>query len=164
MPAVCDIVGGLFKREILDSPKDVEITDWCSGVTFVSETVNGNFLRGLEGNGIRNEPPCLLKAVCNLIFAPNKDEVEGVSLCPGFCMSYLWIGRKIIGVRVKADEDNKCSYKQQQNTKYAHGSDDRFSHTITYTARCILSSKIHLLAHCLVALKWPRQGLLRLLL
>src|SRR5205823_3683725 len=52
MPSVCDIVGGLFKSEILNSPKDVEITDWCSGIPFVSETSNGNFLRGLEGNGI----------------------------------------------------------------------------------------------------------------
>jgi len=50
MPAVCDIVGGLFKSEILDAPKDVEITDWCRGVTFVSETINGNFLTCLEGN------------------------------------------------------------------------------------------------------------------
>src|SRR5216683_1438658 len=135
MPAVCDIVGGLFKRQILDSPKDVEITDWCSGVTFVSETVNGNFLRGLEGNGIRNEPPCLLKAVCNLIFAPNKDEIEGVSLCPGFCMSYLWIGREIIGVRVKTEKGNECCYKHHQNTEHAHDSDDRFSHTSSLVGR-----------------------------
>ncbi len=98
MPTVGDIVGGLFKREILDSPKDVEITDWCSRVPFVSETRNGNFLRGLEGNGIRNEPPRLLKAVRNLIFAPNKDEIERVSLCPGLGMGYLWIGREIIGI------------------------------------------------------------------
>src|SRR6266446_671241 len=76
MPAVCDIVGGLFKREILDSPKDVEITDRCSGVTFVSETSNGNFLRGLQGNGIRNEPSCLVKAVHNLILTPGKEEVD----------------------------------------------------------------------------------------
>ena len=44
MPTVCDIVGGLFKSEILDSPKDVEITDWRSGVTSVRKTSNSNFL------------------------------------------------------------------------------------------------------------------------
>src|SRR5258708_32357890 len=107
VPAVCDIVGGLFKSEILDSPKDVEITDWCCGVTFVSETSNGNFLACLERNGIRNEPPCLLKAVRNLIFAPNKDEIERVSLCPGLCMSDLWIGGGIRGVKVKKEKNNK---------------------------------------------------------
>ena len=57
--AVCDIVGGLFKSEILDSPKDGEITDRRSGVTFVSETINGNFLRGLEGKGSgMSHPAC----------------------------------------------------------------------------------------------------------
>ncbi len=35
MSAVCDIIGGFFKREILDPPKDVEITDRCSGITKV---------------------------------------------------------------------------------------------------------------------------------
>ncbi len=132
--AVCDIVGGLFKSEILDSPKDVEITDWRSGVTFVSETINGNFLRGLEGNGIRNEPPCLLKAVRNLIFAPNKDEIEWVSLCPGFCMSYLWIGREIIGIWVKTEKGNECCYKHQQHTEHAHRMDCPF-------LRCPLAEK-----------------------
>src|SRR5258707_15616579 len=98
MPAVCDIVGGLFKRQILDSAKDVEITDWWSGVTFVSETTNGNFLRGLEGNGIRNEPPCLLKAVHNLILTHDKEEVDRVSTCPGLGGGYFEISRKIIGI------------------------------------------------------------------
>ena len=113
MPAVCDIVGGPFKREILDSPKDVEITDWCSGVASMSETINGNFLACLEGNGIRNEPPCLLKAVCNLIFAPNKDEIERVSLCPGFCMGDPWKGREIRVVGVKTEKSDECCEKHQ---------------------------------------------------
>jgi hypothetical protein len=129
MSTVCDIIGGLFKSEILDSPKDVEITDRCSGVPFVSETSNGNFLRGLESNGIRNEPPCLLKAVCNLIFASDKDEIERVSFCPRLGIGYLWIGREIIVVRVKADKSNECCEKHQQDTEHAHGSDDCFSHT-----------------------------------
>ena len=44
MPSILDIVGGLFKGQVLDSPKDVEITDWCSGVTSVSKTISSNFL------------------------------------------------------------------------------------------------------------------------
>ena len=113
MLAVCDIVGGLFKREILDSPKDVEITDWRSWVASVSKTINGNFLACLDGNGIRNEPPCLLKAVCNLIFAPNKDEIERVSFCPGFCMGDPWIGREIRVVGVKTEKSDECCEKHQ---------------------------------------------------
>jgi len=43
MPADSDIGGGLFKRQILDSPKDVEITDWGRWVTSVSKTISSNF-------------------------------------------------------------------------------------------------------------------------
>ncbi len=174
MSAVCDIVGGLFKSEILDSPKDVEITDWCGGVASMSETSNGNFLRGLEGNGIRNEPPCLLKAVRNLIFAPNKDEIERVSFCPGFGMGDPWIGGEIRGIRVKAEKDTKCSYKHQQDTEYAHGSDDRFSHTSSLVGRfpnfsvdrrfpdreMLPPQQLELLFHMLAAhLRVPDRGL-----
>src|SRR6266516_2364327 len=132
MSPVLDIVRGFFKGQILDPPKDVEITDGCRWVASVGKTINGNFLRGLEGNGIRNEPPCLLKAVRNLIFAPNKDEIEWVSLCFGFCMSYLWIGREIIGIWVKTEKGNECCYKHQQHTDHVHRSDDRFFHTSNY--------------------------------
>ena len=82
VPAVCDIVGGFFKREILDSPKDVEITDWRSRVTSVSKTSSSNFLSCLWGNGIRNEPSRLLKALQNLLFPPDKDHVDRISICP----------------------------------------------------------------------------------
>src|SRR5262249_34142981 len=83
MSPVLDIGGGLFKGQILDPPKDVEITDGCSRVTFVRETIHSNFLRGLEGNGVRNQPLCLLKALCHLLFAPDKEQVDRVTCCPG---------------------------------------------------------------------------------
>ncbi len=44
MPSFLDIVGWLFKSQILYSPKDIEITDWCRWVTSVSKTSNSNFL------------------------------------------------------------------------------------------------------------------------
>ena len=89
MPAVLDIVGGLFKRQILNSPKNIEITDRRSWVAFVSKTINSNFLSCLEGNGIRKKPSCLLKAVQNLVFAPDKDQVHRVCICPRLCVLFL---------------------------------------------------------------------------
>jgi len=44
MPSILDIVGWLFKSQILYSPKDIEITDWCRWVASVSKTINSNFL------------------------------------------------------------------------------------------------------------------------
>src|SRR5258707_14142826 len=82
MPSILDIVGWLFKRHILDSPKDREITDWRSGVTAVRKTSSSNFLSCLWGNGIRNEPFCFLKALQNLLFPPDKYQVDRVSICP----------------------------------------------------------------------------------
>src|SRR5712692_8424994 len=82
MPSILDIVGWLFKSQILNSPKDREITDWRSGVTSVSKTSSSNFLSCLWGNGIRNEPSCLLKALQNLLFPPDKDHVDRVSISP----------------------------------------------------------------------------------
>src|SRR5262249_26346000 len=108
MSPVLDIGGGLFKGQILDPPKDVEITDGCSRVTFVRETIHSNFLRGLEGNGVRNQPLCLLKALCHLLFAPDKEQVDRVTCCPGLGMGYFRIYRKIIGIRVKTDNGHEC--------------------------------------------------------
>jgi hypothetical protein len=53
MPAVADVVGGLFTRQILDAPKDVEIANGGRGITAMREAIGRNLLRGLEGNGIR---------------------------------------------------------------------------------------------------------------
>src|SRR5438045_3309459 len=75
IPAILDIVGGLFKSQDLAAPKDVEITDWGSGVTSVRKTSRSNFLRSLRGNWIRNEPSGFLKAVQNLLLTPDKDHV-----------------------------------------------------------------------------------------
>jgi hypothetical protein len=57
-----------------------------------------------------------LKAVYNLIFTPDKEEVDRVSLCPGLGMGYFGIGRKIIGIRVKTEKGDQCCYKHQQDT------------------------------------------------
>src|SRR5258706_1690600 len=116
MPAVLDIVGGLFKGQVLDSAKDVEMTDWRSGVTSVSQTGSRNFLRCLWSNGIRNEPSGLLKAVQDLLFRPDKHQVDRVSLCPCLGVGDSWKGREIQGVGVKADEHKECDKKQQQTT------------------------------------------------
>ncbi len=82
MPAILDIVGGLFKGQVLDSPKDVEITDWRSGVTSVRKTSSSNFLSCLWCNGIRNQPSRFVKALQNLLFLPDKYHVDRVSMSP----------------------------------------------------------------------------------
>src|SRR5258708_36170732 len=107
MSPVCDILVELFKSEILDAPKDVEITDWCRGVASMSETRNSNFLACLGSNGIWNQPPCLVKAARNLLLTSNKDEIERDSLCSGFCMGDPWIGGEIRGVRGKSKKSNE---------------------------------------------------------
>src|SRR5216683_8333755 len=84
MPSVCDISGGLFKRQILGSPKDIQLTDRGCRVAFVRETIHGYFCGCLWGNRIRNQPPGLVKAVQDLILTPDKDEIDGVSCC--FCV------------------------------------------------------------------------------
>src|SRR5216683_4063110 len=124
-----------FERQILDSPKDVEITDWCSRVAAVSKAISSDFCRCLWGNRIRKQPAGLLEAVHDLIFRPDKDQIYRVSCCPGSGVGYFWIGRKIRRIRVKAEKDNKCSYKQQQHTEDTRGSDDRFSHTSSLVGR-----------------------------
>src|SRR6266568_2321110 len=129
MSPVLDIIGRLFKRQILDSPKDVEVTDWRVWVASVSKTISSHFRRCLWGNWIRNQPPRLVKALHNLIPSPDKEHVYWVSLGPGLGVGYFWIGRKVIGIGVKTDKSNECYEKHQQDTKHAHKSDDHFSHT-----------------------------------
>ena len=129
MSPVLDIIGGLFKRQILDSPKDGEDTDWRSWVASVSKTISSNFRRCLWGNGIRNQPSRSLEALHNLILTPDKENVYGVSIGPGLGVGYFWIGRKIIGVRVETEKSNECCEKHQQDTEDARRSDEHFSHT-----------------------------------
>jgi hypothetical protein len=50
MPAVLDVVGGLFKRQVLGMPKNVEVTHRRGRVTSVGEAVNGNLRGGLGSN------------------------------------------------------------------------------------------------------------------
>src|SRR5258706_2347840 len=116
MPSILDIVGWLFKSQILDSPKDREMTDWRSGVTSVSQTCSRNVLGCLQGNGIRNEPSGFLKAVQYLLFRPDKHQVNRVSLCPCLGVGDSWKGREIQGVGVKADEHKERDKKQPQTT------------------------------------------------
>src|SRR5712691_4600967 len=173
MAPVLDIVGGLFKRQILDSPKDVEITHWCSRVASMSKAISSDFCRCLWGNRIRKQPAGLLEAVHDLIFRPDKDQIYRVSCCPGSGVGYFWIGGKIISVGVKTDNGNECCEKHQQDTYNTDRSDDRFSHTSRLIGRvpncwtdrhlpgcsALLPEQLQFLFHVLAAhLRVPDRG------
>jgi hypothetical protein len=111
MASVLDIVGGLFKGQILDAPKDIEGAYRRRRVVSVSKTIHRNFHACLWSNGLRSEPSCLMKALDNLILTADKEHVDWVSICPGLRVGYFWIGREIIGIRVKADNENECCEK-----------------------------------------------------
>src|SRR6266487_2548655 len=119
MSPVLDIISGLLKGQVLDSAKEIERTDRGRWVTSVSQAVNRDFLGGVAVNQKRNQPSGLVKAVQDLRFRPDQDQVHRVSIrsCPGVGNS--WQGREIEAIRVKADERQAGDHEHEEHTYHA---------------------------------------------
>src|SRR5215831_17699527 len=104
MPPVLDVIGGLFKRQVLSTPQNIEVTYRCGRVTTMGEAVNGNLRGGLGSNRVGYEPACSLEALGYLRLTADHDEIDRITGCPRGCPGETGQGGEVYRVGIQPDE------------------------------------------------------------
>jgi len=153
MTTVLDVGGGFFKRQILHTSIDIQITDRRCWIAAVSKTICSNSHGGCGRDGIGNQPTSLVKTGQYLVLAPKKDDVDGVTCRPRFGIRECGIGGKIKGIRIPPNACHKCCKKHDENTQQTHCPDDESSQnssllgnpgTLTVRERFLLHTEVYL--------------------